>query len=98
MSPGGAGAEPDTGLAALMPAIVSMSSELDVATVLDRLVEAGCRLTGARYGALGVLSPHGGLQEFVHRGIDAETARQIGSLPQGRGVLGHLVSSPHPLR
>jgi signal transduction histidine kinase len=98
MGPDGTDAEPDERLAALLGAIVSMSAELDIATVLERLVAAGCRLTDAHYGALGVLGPHGGLQEFVHQGIDRDTVLRIGPLPEGRGVLGHLVRSPHPLR
>jgi signal transduction histidine kinase len=90
--------QPDGELDALMSAVVSMSAELDLATVLDRLVAAGCSLTGATYGALGVLAPHGGLQEFVHRGLDPTTVSRIGRLPQGRGVLGHLITIPQPLR
>ena len=81
-----------------MGAVVSLSSTLDTATVLERLVEAGCRLTGAQYGALGVLGEHGGLVEFVHRGIDAQTAAAIGPLPTGRGVLGHLSTSDQAFR
>jgi len=88
----------DDRLEELMSAVVSLSSTLDTTTVLERLVEAGCHLTGARYGALGVLGEHGGLAEFVHRGIDEQTAKQIGPLPTGRGVLGHLSTSPHPIR
>ncbi|WP_315095484.1 GAF domain-containing sensor histidine kinase [uncultured Cellulomonas sp.] len=94
----GADTEHDERLEALIDAVVSMSAELDIATVLERLVAAGCRLTGARYGALGVLGEHGGLQEFVYRGIDQPTARLVGHLPEGRGVLGHLVRDPHTLR
>ncbi|GCE77478.1 histidine kinase [Cellulomonas biazotea] len=94
----GLDAQPDAGLDALMDAVVSMSTDLDIATVLDRLVAAGRTLTGASYGALGVLGPHGGLQEFVHSGLDAATVARIGDLPQGRGVLGAVVASPHPLR
>ncbi len=81
-----------------MTAVASLSSTLDTATVLKRLVEAGCRLTGARYGALGVIGELGGLVEFVHRGIDDETAEAIGPLPTGKGVLGHLSVSPHAIR
>ena len=95
---GGGDTERDVRLDALMGAVVSMSAELDIATVLERLVAAGCLLTGARYGALGVLGEHGGLEEFVHQGVDEPTARLIGHPPEGRGVLGHLVSDPHPLR
>ena len=94
----GLDAQPDAGLDALMDAVVSMSTDLDIATVLDRLVAAGRALTGASYGALGVLGPHGGLQEFVHSGLDAATVARIGDLPQGRGVLGAVIASPHPLR
>ncbi|WP_051275145.1 GAF domain-containing sensor histidine kinase [Cellulomonas sp. URHD0024] len=88
----------DERLEELMSAVVSLSSTLDISTVLERLVEAGCHLTGARYGALGVLGEHGGLVEFVHRGIDDETVALIGPLPTGQGVLGHLSTSPHPIR
>ncbi|MBO9555056.1 GAF domain-containing sensor histidine kinase [Cellulomonas sp.] len=98
MGVGGVDAGQDERLDALMAAVVSMSTELDVGTVLQRLVAAGCRLTGARYGALGVLGPHGDLQQFVHLGMDAGTVERIGHLPSGRGVLGHLMSSPHVLR
>ena len=81
-----------------MDAVVSMTADLDMATVLERFVAAGCSLTGARYGALGVLGEHGGLQEFVYQGIDAQTALLIGHLPEGRGVLGHLSTAPDVLR
>ncbi|WP_146925335.1 GAF domain-containing sensor histidine kinase [Cellulomonas xylanilytica] len=92
------GTEPDDGLGAMMDAVVAMTTDLDMATVLERFVAAGCSLTGARYGALGVLGERGGLQEFVYQGIDAETALRIGHLPEGRGVLGHLSTSPDVLR
>ena len=82
----------------MMDAVVSMTADLDMATVLERFVAAGCNLTGARYGALGVLGEHGGLQEFVYQGIDAQTALLIGELPEGRGVLGHLSTAPDVLR
>ena len=68
-------ARTDDRLEALMNAVVSMTADLDMATVLERFVAAGCSLTGARYGALGVLGEHGGLQEFVYRGIDARDGR-----------------------
>lgn len=92
------GTERDDRLEAMMDAVVSMTADLDMATVLERFVAAGCSLTGARYGALGVLGEHGGLQEFVYQGIDAQTALLIGHLPEGRGVLGHLSTQPDVLR
>ncbi|MEP6600120.1 MAG: GAF domain-containing protein [Actinomycetota bacterium] len=66
--------------------------------VLRHIVEAACQLVNARYGALGVLAPGGGLQEFIHVGIDEETAARIGPLPEGKGLLGALIGDPRPIR
>jgi signal transduction histidine kinase len=85
-------------LRALMDAVVTMSTDLEIGTVLSQLVAVACRLTGARYGALGVIGDHGGLREFVAHGIDEETRRRIGPLPRGRGVLGHLIRVPEVVR
>lgn len=88
----------DHRLHALMDAVVAVSSELDTATVLARLVEVACGLTGARYGALGVLGERGGLREFVTHGVSPQERQRIGHPPVGRGLLGHVITSPHVLR
>lgn len=86
-------------MSALLDAVVAVSSELDLAAVLERIVSTACLLSGARYGALGVLSRDGTrLVEFVTHGIDAQTHARIGHLPTGRGVLGLLIEDPRPLR
>lgn len=66
--------------------------------VLRHIIEAACQLVRARYGALGVLAPGGGLEEFIHVGIDEETATRIGPLPSGKGLLGALIDDPRPIR
>src|SRR3954451_7169146 len=77
----------------------SVASELDVETILQRVIEEACEITGAQYAALGVLNDsRDGLERFITTGIDAETHRNIGDLPRGRGVLGVLISDPQPLR
>ncbi|MQA75245.1 MAG: GAF domain-containing protein [Solirubrobacterales bacterium] len=77
----------------------TLVSELDLEVLLSQVIEAARDLTGARYAALGVLdSDKQGLERFVYLGIDEETRRRIGPLPQGRGVLGELISHPEPLR
>lgn len=86
-------------LRGLFRANQSIVGDLSLATVLQRIVEAACELLEARYGALGVLSPDGqGLEQFIHVGIDQETVERIGSLPQGKGVLGALIEEPAPIR
>jgi len=56
-------------------------------------------MTGARYGALGVLNEdHTGLAEFITVGIDEGVEDLIGPRPTGKGVLGLLIADPRPLR
>ena len=83
----------------LLEVVRSVISELNLEDVLERVVEEAVEITGARYGALGVLNPRGdALARFITRGVDEETHRAIGDLPHGRGVLGVLISEPAALR
>ena len=85
-------------LRALLDAGLSVSAELSLDVVLQRIVEAAADLTGARYAALGVIdSSRQELEQFVVTGIDAETKAAIGDLPRGRGILGVLISDATPL-
>ena len=76
-----------------------MLERLDLEQVLERVLEAACELTGARYAALGVLDEsRDGLTRFVTRGIDEQLRHTLGAPPTGRGVLGELIRNPRPLR
>ena len=58
-------------LRTLLETGIAISSELSLAAVLERIVEAAARLTGARYAALGVIDPSGSaLEQFVTTGLD----------------------------
>lgn len=84
---------------ALLEAVVAISSDLDLHSVLNRIVESACRITQARYGALGVLDTVGReLAEFVTFGLTEEEHRAIGDLPRGRGILGLLIERPEAVR
>lgn len=83
---------------ALLNAFIDIGSDLDLHSVLDRIVAAACELTDARYGALGVIGKDGELSDFVTRGISRELHERIGELPRGRGLLGELIEHPQPLR
>jgi len=77
----------------------AVGAELDTEAVLQRVVESACELTGARYGALGVLDPgRTYLERFVTVGIDEAERAAIGDPPRGRGVLGVLIREARPLR
>ena len=83
---------------ALLDAVVAISSDLDMHSVLNRIVVSACEITGARYGALGVLGNSGGLIDFITFGLSEEEHKAIGVLPRGHGILGLLIDHPEPLR
>jgi signal transduction histidine kinase len=82
----------------LLDAVVAISTDLDLHRVLYRIVESACELTGARYGALGIVDREDGLHDFITHGIDPGLRETIGDLPHGRGILGVVITDPHPLR
>jgi two-component system, NarL family, sensor histidine kinase DevS len=86
-------------LRALLDATVALTSELSLEALLQRLVEIAAEITGARYAALGVIDETGHtLERFVTTGVDADTRREIGDPPHGRGILGVLIHDAAPLR
>lgn len=89
---------PDDSRSALVEAGVLLAAELSLPVVLRRLVEIAVRMTHARYGALGVSGPGGGIVEFITVGLDDHQRAAIGSIPAGRGILGALIHDPQPLR
>ena len=85
-------------LRGLLRANALVAGELSLPLVLRQIVGAARDLLGARYAALGVLGPGGGLEQFVHAGMDGELVTRIGDLPKGGGILGLLISEPVPMR
>jgi signal transduction histidine kinase len=82
----------------LLRANQTIVSDLALPVVLRRIVEAACELINARYGALGVIGPEGGLEQFVHVGVDEDTVARIGHLPEGKGLLGAVIDDQQPIR
>jgi signal transduction histidine kinase len=89
----------DQRLERLLEAVLTVASDLDLESMLGRIVQAACELVDARYGALGVIDEEGtALAAFVHHGMAPEVVRDIGHLPEGHGVLGLLISRPETIR
>jgi two-component system, NarL family, sensor histidine kinase DevS len=83
----------------LLDAVLTVGSDLDLPAMLQRIVEAAVELVDARYGALGVLDDtRTRLAQFITIGLDDETYRAIGNLPEGHGILGLLIVDAKPLR
>ena len=83
---------------ALLEAVVAIGGHLELEVVLRRIVEAAVELVSARYGALGVIGEGGTLVEFVPVGLDESQIAGIAHWPEGRGLLGKLITDPRPLR
>ena len=71
----------------LLQAVLTIGSDLDLATVLRRLTEMASQLVGARYAGLGVMDEDGGFSEFIPVGVTHEQAEHIVRFPHGKGVL-----------
>jgi signal transduction histidine kinase len=83
----------------LLDAVLTVGSDLDLPSMLKRIVQAAVDLVDARYGALGVLDDTGArLAQFITVGVDAETRAAIGHPPEGHGMLGLLIVDAKPLR
>ena len=82
----------------LLDAVLGIAGDLELSHTLHRIVKAATTLVDAQFGALGVVGGDGMLDEFIVEGVDQSTIDSIGDLPHGRGILGHLIRKPAPLR
>ncbi|MCP2350085.1 GAF domain-containing sensor histidine kinase [Nonomuraea roseoviolacea] len=82
----------------LLEAVVSVGSDLDLETVLRRIVETATNLVDASYGALGVVGQERTLLQFIPVGLTEEEIARIEHWPHGLGLLGLLIKDARPLR
>lgn len=81
-----------------LEAVLTIGSDLELETMLRRIVEAAVDLVDARYGALGIVGEDNTLVEFVPVGLLPSEISEIDHWPEGRGILGLLIDDPRPLR
>lgn len=83
----------------LLAAGRTLTSALDLESVLGRILETARELTGAEYGALGVLDERrGGLEHFLTAGLAEEDPEEIGDPPRKQGILELLIGRAEPIR
>ncbi|QLL08746.1 GAF domain-containing sensor histidine kinase [Mycobacterium vicinigordonae] len=82
----------------LLEAMLVVTSGLELNATLRTIVHSATELVDARYGALEVHDSDNRVLNFVHEGIDEETVRLIGHLPEGLGLIRLLIDEPKPLR
>ena len=83
---------------ALFEAVVAVGTNLDIEVVLRGIVEAAVKLVDASFGAMGVIGEGNRLAEFIPVGLTEEEIAAIHHWPEGRGLLGALISDPQSLR
>ncbi len=81
----------------LLGAAIGLTASLDLDTVLRGFVDSATGLTGAHYGALAVLDNRGDTANFVHVGVDEESARRLGHAPHGHGIFARIPNHGHLL-
>ncbi|MEX0786221.1 MAG: GAF domain-containing sensor histidine kinase [Dehalococcoidia bacterium] len=92
------GAQRARELAAINEASLAVSSDLDLGSVLQRVVDLSRSVTDARYGALALVDDDHRIVEFLTSGISLEERERIGALPEGRGLLGAVIRDGLALR
>jgi signal transduction histidine kinase len=100
--PGQAGLHPGLrqpgGVRGLLEAVAGAGFELEPDAVLERIVASAVSLTGARFGAMGVIGEGGRLSGIIPVGAAASEIGRIDHWPDARGLLGELIRRPRPLR
>ena len=91
-------AERNRQLQLLHEAARAMTGEHDVDRLLQRIVETARELIGSAYGALAVFEDDGRIRQFYTTGLTPEERDRPGSLPEGRGLLGHVFTQGQTLR
>ncbi|MEV8015487.1 GAF domain-containing protein [Streptomyces sp. NPDC086554] len=94
MNPAG----PPLPLGPLLDAVLGVGTDLELHATLQHLVDSAAELTGARYGALGVIDPaHGKVTDLFTTGLTEAERNRIGRLPDGHaGIIGALITDPRP--
>lgn len=86
-------------LAALHDAAIGLTTELELTTVLQKVVDLARDLMGARYGALGVVKDEEEyIEQFITSGITPEQRALLGPPPRGHGLLGALIHEGKAIR
>lgn len=74
--------EDPTKLRRVLEAVVLIERDLELSALLCHVIEEAASMTGARYGALGVLNDEETARaEFITAGLEADVETQIGPRP-----------------
>lgn len=83
---------------ALLEAVLVLSGEHELETVLRRIVAGAATIADAKYAAIAIYDDTGAIESFIHYGMNDHTVTRIGRLPDGRGLLGEPIVASGPIR
>ncbi|MFI5200007.1 MAG: GAF domain-containing sensor histidine kinase [Candidatus Limnocylindrales bacterium] len=84
--------------AALDAAVRAVAELAPIDDTLQVIVDQVRPVVGAQYAALGIVDALGRIERFITSGMDAETRRLIGPLPEGHGLLGLIIRENRSFR
>ena len=82
----------------LIAAAAGVAGQTDLSSLLRTLITTAMEITGARYGAIGILGEHGTMVEFIPVGMDDSVIKLIPHYPRGTGVLGTITRQGETVR
>ena len=85
-------------LASLTEAILRISEDLDLGTVLQEVADSARSLTGALYSAITALDDAGKIQDFLISGLTSEGKQLLMAYPESITLFKHLTGIQEPLR
>jgi signal transduction histidine kinase len=85
-------------LVALDAATRAIAGVLPLSEVLQLITDQVRQLARAEYAALGTVDDAGTIERFITSGLSDAARRRVGSLPQGRGLLGVIIREARSIR
>lgn len=85
-------------LATLHQASLELVKDISLETLLERIALLACERVEAQYAAVGVLNEEGSLDKFITVGMSPEEVGRMEHPPQGLGLIGALMDTPHAIR
>lgn len=82
----------------LVDALLTVGTDLDLTSILERVVRSACLLVDARYGVLLLATPDREVTDFMFHGLTDAERDQLGSTPDFHGVLDLLFQTRQPVR
>lgn len=90
--------DPGRLLATFLETTLDLTRELDTNKALDAIIERSMELTGAPYGAAVTLDAKGAIESFRYNGLTTDQVALLPHLPEGKGLLGEVITSREVIR